>query len=51
MPIKNGSGCGLSSAQKKQLTFLHIKHDYPNIFQKSILFFAPQCEEGTALQI
>ncbi len=38
MPIKNGSSCGLSSAQKKQLTFLHIKHDYPYIFQKTILF-------------
>ncbi len=38
MPIKNGSGCGLSSAQKKQLTFLHIKHDYPYIFLKLILF-------------
>ncbi len=38
MPIQNGSGCGLSSAQKKQLTFLHIKHDYPYIFLKLILF-------------
>ncbi len=38
MPIKKGSGCGLSSAQKKQPTFLHIKHDYPYIFQKIILF-------------
>ncbi len=38
MPIKNGSGCGLSSAQKKQPTFLHIKHDYPYIFQNIILF-------------
>ncbi len=38
MPINNGSGCGLSSAQKKQPTFLHIKHDYPYIFQKIILF-------------
>ncbi len=38
MPIKNGSGCGLSSAQKKQPTFLHIKHDYPYIFQKIIPF-------------
>ncbi len=38
MPIKNGSGCGFSSAQKKQLTFLHIKHDYPYIFQKIIIF-------------
>ncbi len=38
IPIKNGSGCGPSSAQKKQPTFLHIKHDYPYIFQKLILF-------------
>ncbi len=38
MPIKNGSGCGLSSAQKKQPTFLHTKHDYIYIFQKIILF-------------
>ncbi len=38
MTIKNGPGCGPSSAQKKQLTFLHIKHDYPYIFQKIILF-------------
>ncbi len=38
IPIKNGSGCGPSSAQKKQPTFLHIKHDYPHIFQKIILF-------------
>ncbi len=38
IPIKNGSGCGPSSAQKKQSTFLHIKHDYPYIFQKIIFF-------------
>ncbi len=38
MPIKNGSGCGPSSAQKKQPTFLHIKHDFPYIFQNIILF-------------
>ncbi len=38
IPIKNGSGCGPSSAQKKQPTFLHKKHDYPYIFQKIILF-------------
>ncbi len=38
MPMKNGSGCGPSSAQKKQFTFLHIKHDYPYIFRKIILF-------------
>ncbi len=38
MPIKNGSGCGLSSALKKQPTCLHIKHDYPYIFQKLFLF-------------
>ncbi len=37
MPIKNGPGCGLSSAQKKHSTFLHIKHDYTYISQKIIL--------------
>ncbi len=38
MTIKNGPSCGLSSAQMKQPTFLHIKHDFPYIFQKIILF-------------
>ncbi len=38
VPIKKGPGCGPSSAQKKQPTFLQIKHDYPYIFQKIVLF-------------
>ncbi len=46
MPIKNGSGCGLSSAQKKQHAFLHIKHDYPYIFQKIILFSLRNVRKG-----
>ncbi len=37
-PYKKGSGCGPSSAQKKQPTFLHIKHDYPYIFQRNNSF-------------
>ncbi len=51
MPMEKGSGCGLSSAQKKQPTYLHINHDYLYIFQKNNSFFAPQCEEGTVLQM
>ncbi len=35
---KNGSVCGPSSAQKKQPTFVDIKHDLPCIFPKLILF-------------
>ncbi len=38
MPIKKGSGCWPSSAQKKQPTFLHIKHDFPYISQQIIIF-------------
>ncbi len=48
---KNGSVCGLSSAQKKQTAFFkHNTRFTLNILQLSG-FFAPQCEQNTVPQI